>query len=195
MGDFHVGRLLPTVRVGKSLWTCWKITPIFLVFRHYRERKDGLMGFLTRKQGPGFVIGSDRSVTDAPTNRPPKLCPTDSLVVWTGKGWSDQTMEALSFDTLDDADEYVRANFSTVSGQTSPAKSVSARKPLPHFRRTDEHGKSDRNSEAHRELAGRQREGAVDHYIFRQRCRQDLVGAQEGREYVAFDFRAERRKE
>ena len=30
--------------------------------------------------------------------------------------------EAMTFDTLDDADEYVRANFSKVTGQLSPTK-------------------------------------------------------------------------
>jgi hypothetical protein len=30
--------------------------------------------------------------------------------------------EAMTFETLDDADEYVRANFSKIAGQFSPAK-------------------------------------------------------------------------
>ena len=32
--------------------------------------------------------------------------------------------EAMSFTTLNDADEYVRANYSKVVGQLSPAKST-----------------------------------------------------------------------
>jgi hypothetical protein len=80
------------------------------------------MGILTRKQGTGFVIGSDRSSTDAPTTRPPKGRPSDIIAVWTGETWSAVMTEAMMFDTLDDADEYVRANFSKVVGQFSPPK-------------------------------------------------------------------------
>jgi hypothetical protein len=80
------------------------------------------MGILTRKQGTGFVIGSDRNATDASTTRPPKGPLSDSIAVWTGETWSAVMNEAMTFETLDDADEYVRANFSKVSGQFSPAK-------------------------------------------------------------------------
>ncbi len=80
------------------------------------------MGILTRKQGTGFVIGSDRSATDAPTTRPPKGRLSDSIAVWTGETWSAVMTDAMTFETLDDADEYVRVNFSKVAGQFSPAK-------------------------------------------------------------------------
>jgi hypothetical protein len=80
------------------------------------------MGILTRKQGTDYVIASDRSVTDAPTSRPPKMRSSDSLAVWTGESWTAVMTEAMTFDTLDDADEYVRANFSKVTGQLSPTK-------------------------------------------------------------------------
>ena len=80
------------------------------------------MGILTRKQGTGYVIGSDRFATDAPTARPPKSPNSDSIAVWTGETWSAVMTEAMIFDTLDDADEYVRANYSKVAGQLSPAK-------------------------------------------------------------------------
>jgi hypothetical protein len=89
------------------------------------------MGILTRKQGAAFIIGSDRSMSDAPTSRPPKVRLTDSLAVWTGAAWSNITTEALMFGTLDDADEYVRANFAKVSGQTSPTKPAGVRKRRP----------------------------------------------------------------
>ena len=81
------------------------------------------MGILTRKQGTGFVIGSDRNATDAPTTRPPKGPLSDSIAVWTGESWSAVMTEAMTFDTLDDADEYVRANYSKVAGEPSPTKS------------------------------------------------------------------------
>jgi hypothetical protein len=86
------------------------------------KRKEGFMGILTRKQGTDYVIGSDRSATDAPTGRAPKGRPSDSYEVWTGEAWSAVVTEAMTFDTLDDADEYVRANFSKVTGQLSSTK-------------------------------------------------------------------------
>ena len=78
------------------------------------------MGILTRKQGTGFVIGSDRSATDAPTTRPPKGRLSGSIAVWTGETWSAVMTAAMTFDTLDDADEYVKAHYSKVAGQFSP---------------------------------------------------------------------------
>ena len=72
------------------------------------------MGILTRKQGTSYVIGSDRFATDAPTTRPPKGPLSGSIAVWTGETWSAVMTEAMTFETLDDADEYVRANFSKV---------------------------------------------------------------------------------
>jgi hypothetical protein len=35
--------------------------------------------------------------------------------VWTGGGWSANNEEAMMFESLDDADEYVRANYARVS--------------------------------------------------------------------------------
>jgi hypothetical protein len=81
------------------------------------------MGILTRKQGTDYVIGSDRNTTDAPTNRAPKgRSSSDSMAVWTGEAWSAQTTDAMTFATLDDADEYVRANFAKVTAQLAVAK-------------------------------------------------------------------------
>ncbi len=80
------------------------------------------MGVLTRKQDTRYVIGSDRFEADAPTARPPKGPLSESLAVWTGETWSTEMTEAMTFDTLDDADEYVRSNFSKVVGQFSTPK-------------------------------------------------------------------------
>ena len=82
------------------------------------------MGILTRKQGTDYVISSDRSATDAPTARAPKGPLSGSIAVWTGDVWSAVMSEAMTFHTLDDADEYVRANYSKVVGQLTPAKST-----------------------------------------------------------------------
>jgi hypothetical protein len=81
------------------------------------------MGILTRKQGTDYVISSDRSAAVAPTGRAPKGRPSDSYEVWTGNTWSALMTEAMIFNSLDEADEYVRVNFSKVVGPLSPAKS------------------------------------------------------------------------
>ena len=40
---------------------------------------------------------------------------SDVYEVWTGKSWSPATEEAITFDSLDEADEYVRANYAQVT--------------------------------------------------------------------------------
>ena len=92
------------------------------------------MGVMTRKQGTEYVISSDRSATDIPTTRAPARRPTDSYEVWTGKNWSAEMSEAKTFGTLDDADEYVRANFAKVTGLLStqkPSIRRPAKTPIP----------------------------------------------------------------
>ena len=76
------------------------------------------MGIMTRLQGTEYVIASDRGTGDARTNRPPKRSPGDSYEVWTGNTWSTQMTDAKKFDTPDNADEYVRANFARVNTQS-----------------------------------------------------------------------------
>jgi hypothetical protein len=75
------------------------------------------MGIMTRKQGSEYVITSDRGSDDSPTNRAPKRAMPDAYEVWTGTAWSTSMPEAKTFATLDAADEYVRANYSKVTGQ------------------------------------------------------------------------------
>ena len=87
------------------------------------------MGIMTRRQGPGFVISSDRSASDAPTNRPPKGRPSENYEVWTGSSWSAVMSEAKSFGTLDDADDYVRVNFAQVTGLLPAVKKPSVKRP------------------------------------------------------------------
>ena len=72
------------------------------------------MGILTRLQGEVFVITSDRSTDAAPTARPPARM-TDVYQVWTGACWSTSKTDAIGFVSLDEADEYVRANFAKVT--------------------------------------------------------------------------------
>jgi hypothetical protein len=74
------------------------------------------MGILTLEQDGKYVISSDRSITDAPVNRPPKGRPSTNYQVWTGDSWSLVKTDAITFDTLDEADEYVKANYHRLSG-------------------------------------------------------------------------------
>ena len=71
------------------------------------------MGILTRRHGDLFVISSDRRarwVADGP-----RAASSDTFQVWTGQCWSPTKEEAMTFASLDAADEYVRANFRRVT--------------------------------------------------------------------------------
>ena len=74
------------------------------------------MGILTLLQGQVYVISSDRSMTDAPVSRAPKARPSGNYQVWTGDTWSLVKTDAMTFGTLDEADEYVKANYRRLSG-------------------------------------------------------------------------------
>ena len=74
------------------------------------------MGILTRRQGTKFVISSDRDLNEQGNKRAPRI-QSDVYQVWTGNEWSTNQSDALSFDSLDNADEYVRANYSNVVGK------------------------------------------------------------------------------
>jgi hypothetical protein len=92
------------------------------------------MGIMTRRQGTEFVISSDRGANDAPTSKAPKGRPSENYEVWNGDNWSTISTDAKTFDTLDAADDYVRANFSKVTGlRTAPPKPRVKRpsKPAP----------------------------------------------------------------
>jgi hypothetical protein len=73
------------------------------------------MGILTRKQGDVFVITSDRPSGASRTNRAPHRL-AETYEVWTGTGWSPTIADAISFTSLDAADDYVRMNFAQVNG-------------------------------------------------------------------------------
>ena len=72
------------------------------------------MGILTRKQGGTFVISSDHNPLDAHVRRPAGRL-DEPYQVWTGAQWSANNEEAMIFESLDEADEYVRANYARVS--------------------------------------------------------------------------------
>jgi len=71
------------------------------------------MGILARTQGDQYIITSDRSSDGSPSNRIQKRL-SDTYQVWTGDKWSTVMTEAKTFKTMDDADEYVRANYALV---------------------------------------------------------------------------------
>ena len=68
------------------------------------------MGILTRKQDERFVISSDHTSPGVTSKRAPRRL-NEPYQVWTGFNWSPNTTEAVVFDSLEDADEYVRANY------------------------------------------------------------------------------------
>jgi hypothetical protein len=72
------------------------------------------MGILTRQQDDVFVITSDRAAAAAPTTRAPARL-MEAYEVWTGTSWSTSRVDAITFASLDAADEYVRANFAKVT--------------------------------------------------------------------------------
>lgn len=68
------------------------------------------MGVMARQRDDKYVITSDRLVADSPGKGAPKRTSADDAV-WTGDGWSLVLSEAMTFPSLDAADEYVRANY------------------------------------------------------------------------------------
>jgi hypothetical protein len=74
------------------------------------------MGILTVQQGAKFVISSDRRMTDAPVKRLRSRKPSVEYQVWTGNSWSSVKTDAMTFGTMDEADEYVKANYRRLSG-------------------------------------------------------------------------------
>ena len=73
------------------------------------------MGILTLQQDGKYVISSDRNIAAAPVSRPPKWRPSTDYRVWTGDKWSLVKTDAMTFVTLDDADEYVKAHYGRLS--------------------------------------------------------------------------------
>ncbi|HEY5315295.1 MAG TPA: hypothetical protein VIK18_22375 [Pirellulales bacterium] len=71
------------------------------------------MGILSRAQGDQYVITSDRSSDGSPSSRIQKRL-SETYQVWTGDKWSTAMADAKTFKTMDDADEYVRANYAQV---------------------------------------------------------------------------------
>ena len=68
------------------------------------------MGVMAREQGELYVITSDRTLGDSPSKIAPKR-PTDGVYqVWTGDKWSPITTDAITFEAIEEADEYIKEN-------------------------------------------------------------------------------------
>jgi hypothetical protein len=67
------------------------------------------MGVMTRDQGGGFVVTSDRLLGEAKSTRAAKKM-SSTYLVWTGDNWSSVMTDAKTFETGEAADEYIRAN-------------------------------------------------------------------------------------
>ena len=67
------------------------------------------MGVMTRDQGEGFVITSDRILGEAKSVRAAKKM-SSTYLVWTGETWSSVMADAKTFATQEAADDYLRAN-------------------------------------------------------------------------------------
>jgi hypothetical protein len=72
------------------------------------------MGIMTRAEGDLFVITSDRPPGEWPTKHAPRRV-SEGCQVWTGTQWSPTRTEAMTFTSLEAADEYVRANFRQIT--------------------------------------------------------------------------------
>ncbi len=71
------------------------------------------MGVIPRKVGELFAITSDRATDGIAVRAAPKSL-SNVFQVWTGDRWSQTSEEAKLFTTMDDAEEYVRANYTKV---------------------------------------------------------------------------------
>ena len=67
------------------------------------------MGVMVRKRDERFVITSDRKPDDTSNKRAPKTL-SDTYLVWTGDGWSSVITDAEIFDSMEAAEDYIRAN-------------------------------------------------------------------------------------
>jgi len=67
------------------------------------------MGVMARMRDERFVITSDRNPDGPSIKRAPRNL-SDTYLVWTGESWSSVMSDALTFDTLEVAEDYIRAN-------------------------------------------------------------------------------------
>ena len=68
------------------------------------------MGVMAREQGELYVITSDRTLGDSSSKTAPKKSNDGVYQVWTGDKWSTITTDAITFEAIEEADEYIKEN-------------------------------------------------------------------------------------
>ena len=68
------------------------------------------MGVMAREQDELYVITSDRKLGDSPSKIAPKRQYDGVYRVWTGDQWSTTTTDAITFEAIEQADDYIREN-------------------------------------------------------------------------------------
>ena len=69
------------------------------------------MGVMAREQDELYVITSDRKSGDSPSKIAPRRPKDGVYQVWTGDEWSKTTVDAITFEAIEEADEYIKENF------------------------------------------------------------------------------------
>ena len=68
------------------------------------------MGVMAREQDELYVITSDRTSGDSPSKIAPKKTKDGVYRVWTGDKWSTISTDAMTFEAIEEADDYIKEN-------------------------------------------------------------------------------------
>lgn len=68
------------------------------------------MGVMAREQDEFYVITSDRTFGDSPSKVAPKRQYDGVYRVWTGDQWSKVETDAITFEAIEAADDYIKEN-------------------------------------------------------------------------------------
>ena len=68
------------------------------------------MGVMARAQDELYVITSDRILGDSPSKTAPKRSNDQLYQTWTGDQWSPIATDAITFEAMEDAEEYIKDN-------------------------------------------------------------------------------------
>ena len=114
-------RNAPATGISVALWIVQSILAALFLFAgvtkftmpldqmigHWQVSRT--MGVMARQRDARFVITSDRQPESASSKRAPKNL-SDTYLVWTGESWSSVMTDAEYFDSMEAAEEYIRAN-------------------------------------------------------------------------------------
>jgi hypothetical protein len=107
-GDVLVSMMLQITLVV-AFWMSVAVSTVWLVRRL-------LLAGATRRRalaGNAFEITSDRNPDDIPNKRAPKTL-SGTYLVWTGDSWSAVMADAKTFESMETADEHIRAHSNRV---------------------------------------------------------------------------------